>query len=181
MSSAGLRWVRWRARLGFPLAVLCLWLARPTNASIVAGGLIAFVGLAIRAAAAGHLRKSAQVTVSGPYARTRNPLYLGSAVMAAGFAMASRSWLAAALLACYYAAFFPYLMRREEHELAALFGREFETYARSVPLFWPRLRVPARQAQKFSWRRYLENGEYNVALGMAALLALLWALARFRP
>ena len=181
MSDAGLRWVRWRARLGFPLAAICLWFARPTPRSIVAGAALAVAGMAIRAAASGHLRKGEAVAMSGPYARTRNPLYLGSAVLAMGFVAASRSWMAAALVAAYYLALYPFLMRREEAELRARFGDVFDEYARRVPLFWPRLRgASSPGGVRFSWERYARNREYQVAMGVAALLAALWALSIWR-
>lgn len=181
MSSAELRWVRWRARLGFPLAVACLWLARPAAGSIVAGAIIAAAGLAVRASAAGHLRKGETVAMSGPYARTRNPLYFGSALLAAGLVAASRSWAVAALVAGYYLAMYPFLMRREERELSARFGEEFDEYARSVPLFWPRLRTGSGAGgMQFSWKRYAHNREYQTAMGTAALLLGLWILSVWR-
>ena len=88
---------RWRVRLGYPVALACLWLARPTPARLALGVGIAGAGLVLRGAAAGHLRKHKQLTTSGPYAYTRNPLYLGSALLAAGFLVASHSWPAAAI------------------------------------------------------------------------------------
>jgi protein-S-isoprenylcysteine O-methyltransferase Ste14 len=176
-----LRWVRWRARLGFPLAAVCLWLARPSASSILGGAAIALAGLAIRAAAAGHLRKGEAVAMSGPYARTRNPLYFGSALLAAGFGVAGRSWIVAVLVAAYYLALYPFLMRREERELRARFGAEFEEYARQVPLFWPRLRTEGRTDRaQFSWTRYARNREYQTALGTAALLLGFWILSIWR-
>jgi len=181
VSASELRWVRWRARLGFPLAAICLWLARPMPRSILAGAAIAVAGLAIRAAAAGHLRKGEAVAMSGPYARTRNPLYLGSALLAAGFVAAGRSWIVAALVAAYYLAMYPFLMRREEAELRRRFGNLFDEYAKRVPLFWPRLRGEGGAGDAhFSWARYGRNREYQVAVGVAALLAALWALSMWR-
>jgi protein-S-isoprenylcysteine O-methyltransferase Ste14 len=158
-----------------------LWFARPSAESILAGAVIALAGLAIRAAAAGHLRKGETVAMSGPYARTRNPLYFGSALLAAGFAVATRSWIVALLVAAYYLAMYPFLMRREERELSAQFGGLFDEYARRVPLFWPRLR-PDRGAgsTQFSWTRYARNREYQTAMGTAALLLGLWALSVWR-
>jgi len=176
-----LRWVRWRARLGFLLAAICLWLARPAPRSILAGAAIALAGLAIRAAAAGYLRKGEAVAMSGPYARTRNPLYLGSALLALGFVAASRSWAVAVLVAAYYLALYPFLMRREEAELRRRFGNLFDEYATRVPLFWPRLRSQGGgRGARFSWAQYAHNREYQVAMGMAALLAALWALSIWR-
>jgi hypothetical protein len=181
VSAAELTWVRWRARLGFPLAAVCLWLARPSGESILAGAVIALAGLGVRAAAAGHLRKGETVAMSGPYARTRNPLYFGSALLAAGFAVASRSWIAAALVAAYYLAMYPFLMRREERELRARFGGVFDEYARRVPLFWPRVRVESGTGGvHFSWTRYARNREYQTAMGTAALLLGLWVLSIWR-
>jgi protein-S-isoprenylcysteine O-methyltransferase Ste14 len=155
--------------------------ARPSPGSILAGAAIAVAGLAIRAAAAGHLRKGETVAMSGPYARTRNPLYLGSALLATGFVIASWSWVAAALVAAYYLALYPFLMRREEAELRGRFGSVFDEYAKRVPLFWPRMRSEGGAGgTHFSWAQYARNREYQVAMGMAALLAALWALYIWR-
>jgi protein-S-isoprenylcysteine O-methyltransferase Ste14 len=146
----------------------------------LAGAAIAAAGLAIRAAAAGHLRKGEAIAMSGPYARTRNPLYLGSALLAMGFVAASRSWVVAVLVAAYYLALYPFLMRREEAELRRRFGNQFDEYAKRVPLFWPRLRSADGGGTRFSPTQYAHNREYKVALGMAALLAALWALSIWR-
>jgi protein-S-isoprenylcysteine O-methyltransferase Ste14 len=158
-----------------------LYFARPLPVSILIGGTIAMVGLAIRAAASGHLQKGETVAMSGPYARTRNPLYFGSALMAAGFVIASRSWVAAVLVAAYYLALYPFLMRREEAELRARFGNSFDEYTKRVPLFWPRLRAASGgSATHFSWTRYARNREYQTALGVLLLLAGLWGLYIWR-
>jgi protein-S-isoprenylcysteine O-methyltransferase Ste14 len=176
-----LKWVRWRSRMGFPLAALCLWLARPVMDSILIGGVIAIAGLLVRAAASGHLQKGETVAMTGPYARTRNPLYFGSALLAAAFVVASRSWIAAAVVTAYYLTMYPFLMRREEKELRAKFGREFEEYARRVPIFWPRFRTETGAGgAQFSWTRYVRNREYQTALGTAGLLLGLWALSLWR-
>lgn len=181
MSASELRWVRWRSRMGLPLAAVCLWLARPSAESILAGGVIAVAGLLVRAAASGHLRKGETVATTGPYARTRNPLYFGSALLAAGFVVASRSWIVGVLVVAYYLAMYPFLMRREERELRAKFGGVFDEYARRVPLFWPRLRTESGAGgAQFSWTRYAQNREYQTAMGTAALLLGLWALSIWR-
>jgi protein-S-isoprenylcysteine O-methyltransferase Ste14 len=181
VSVSELRWVRWRARLGFPLAAVCLWFARPSAESILAGAVIALAGLCVRAAAAGHLRKSETLAMSGPYARTRNPLYFGSALLAAGFVVASRSWIVGALVAAYYLALYPFLMRREERELRARFGGVFDEYSRRVPRFFPRLGTESGAGgTQFSWTRYGRNREYQTAMGTAALLLGLWVLSVWR-
>jgi hypothetical protein len=180
-SSPGPAWARWRAPLGYPTAAVCLWLAHPTFRSIVAGSLIAGVGLFIRAVAAGHLRKRKALAHTGPYARTRNPLYLGSAFVAAGFALAARSWIAAGLLALYFVVFYSQVMRREESELREQYGKSFDDYAATVPLFWPKLRVKtAADGSRFSFSQYVRNREYNAAIGAALTIAVLAALALWR-
>ena len=164
---------RWRVPLGYPLALLGFWLARPTIASLCAGAAIGAIGLAIRASAAGHLRKGEGLATSGPYRRTRNPLYFGSAILAVGFAVAAWSWLALALIVAYMLAFYPAVIRREEIELFARYGAEFDEFSRRVPAFWPRLGVEGQSATKFSWTQYKRNREYQAAMGALFALALL--------
>jgi protein-S-isoprenylcysteine O-methyltransferase Ste14 len=146
----------------------------------LAGVAIAAIGVIVRAAAAGHLRKGETVATSGPYARTRNPLYLGSALLAAGFVVASRSWTVAALVIAYYVALYPFVMRREEAELRARFGKEYDEYAARVPVFWPRFRSAGGGGTRFSMAQYARNREYAVLVGIAALLAALWAISLWR-
>jgi protein-S-isoprenylcysteine O-methyltransferase Ste14 len=171
---------RWRVRLGYILAVVVLWLARPTPASILIGALVGLFGLWIRAYAAGYLHKQEVLTVTGPYARTRNPLYFGSSFLALGAAVAMNSWWAAALLIIYFVLVYSFVMRREEMELRRKHGEAFAGYADSVPLFFPKLFAarPAKSAG-FSWLQYKKNHEYQAAAGFALLLvglALIWWL-----
>ena len=186
MSVPGWGWARWRAPLGYPLAALCLWLAHPTLRSVLLGSVIAFLGLLVRAVAAGHLRKWQALAVSGPYARTRNPLYFGSVLMAVGFALASRSWLAVAVVVAYFAVFYPMVMRREAAELRERYGPPYEAYAREVPLFWPRLRMNGTSSpsspteSQFSLAQYVRNREYQAAVGFVLLFATFAAMALWR-
>ncbi len=181
MGAPGELLTRWRAPLGYPVALVCLWLAQPAPQWLAIGAGVAGVGLLLRGAAAGHLHKHEQLAMSGPYAYTRNPLYLGSALLAAGFLVASRSWAVAAILAVYFAVFYPAVVRREEQELRSLYGSAFDGYAARVPLFWPR-RTGSRAAgsQRFSWAVYRRNREYRAALGFLAGMALLWLRMRWR-
>lgn len=171
---------RWRVRLGYPLAPLYLWLALPIVKSLAWGMGLALLGLVVRAVAAGHLHKQEELTVSGPYAWTRNPLYFGSFLLVCGFAVASHSWVAGGLIVGYYAIFYPAVMRREEGELRRKHGQAFDAYAAQVPLFFPR--VPRRNgeagagaAQLFSWDQYGRNREYQAALGFMVGVLLLVA------
>jgi steroid 5-alpha reductase family enzyme len=174
MTAAADRVSRWRVRTGYPVALAFLLLAHPARPWVVAGAAVAALGLLLRGAAAGYLHKHEQLATSGPYSFTRNPLYLGSAILAVGFAVAGASWLAAALVAGYFLAFYPAVMRREEEELRGRYGAAFEDYARGVPLFWPRLSSSARQDNSgFSWAQYRRNREYQAAIGTLAAFAIL--------
>jgi protein-S-isoprenylcysteine O-methyltransferase Ste14 len=171
--------IRWRVRLGYPLAVVVLWLSCPTPRSIFAGGLVGVLGLLIRAFAAGYLHKHEVLTVAGPYAYTRNPLYLGSAILALGTGIATRSWFSAAILLIYFATFYPMVVRREERELHTRHGPSFEEYAREVPMFFPRLR-PGRLSKEltasFSFEQYKKNREWRAAVGFLLILGALLAI-----
>ncbi len=167
---------RWRVRLGYPLAIVVLSLARPTPESIAIGACVGLIGLWVRALAAGHLHKQEMLTVSGPYAYTRNPLYFGSAILTAGAAVAMNSWIVAILLLGYFAVFYSVVMRKEEGELRFHHGAAFDEYAKAVPLFFPRLTAAKlRQGVEhaFSIAQYKKNREYRAAIGFLLLLALL--------
>ncbi|MGB6429784.1 MAG: methyltransferase [Candidatus Acidiferrales bacterium] len=181
MTDAADRWVRWRVPVGYPVAAVCFYLARPSVRSLIVGGAVALFGLAVRALAAGYLRKNDVLATSGPYARTRNPLYFGSVFLAIGFSIASRSWIVAILLGVYFSLFYTMTMRREGRSLAALHGAAFADYAARVPLFLPSLRsVSIGQRVAFSWSQYLRNREYRAAMGTAGAMVLLWLLMRWR-
>src|SRR5713101_1511124 len=157
MSLPGSFFMRWRVRLGYPLAVLVLWFSSPTPRSILVGGVVGVHGLLLRAYAAGFLRKHEALTVAGPYAYTRNPLYLGSTILALGAGIASKSWLSVAILLIYFVIFYSSVIRREEKELHMLHGAAFEEYARTVPLFLPGLkpaRLSAESGGSFSFTQY---------------------------
>ncbi len=139
MSAAGNFFVRWRVRLGYPLAIAVLYFSRPTPRSILLGALVGVIGLWVRAYAAGYLHKQEVLTVTGPYAYTRNPLYLGSAILALGAGIAAHSWISALIPIAYFAVFYSIVMRQEANELRLRHGASFEEYACAVPLIIPRL------------------------------------------
>jgi len=182
--SGAAKWIaRWRVRLGYPLAVVVLIFARPNPKSIAIGAAVGVLGLWLRAYAAGYLRKQEVLTTTGPYAFTRNPLYLGSAILAAGAAWAMHSWISAATLFVYFASVYFVVMRREEGELRGHFDEAFELYARKVPLFFPRLtpaRIEGSTPGKFSFAQYRKNHEHQASFGFAFLLALLLVIWRLR-
>jgi protein-S-isoprenylcysteine O-methyltransferase Ste14 len=171
---------RIRVPLGFALAVFYLWIARPTWTSIAFGTIIAIPGIVLRACASGHVKKNEELTTSGPYAYTRNPLYLGSLMMAAGFALAARSfWVLAIIAAMFFAIYLP-VIRSEEAYLRQAFPT-FDEYARNVPRLVPRLSPYSQRSSKFSAVLYWQHREYNAVLGTVALMAALVAKLLWGP
>jgi protein-S-isoprenylcysteine O-methyltransferase Ste14 len=176
---------RWRVPLGFACAAVFLVLARPDRRSLVIGGAVALLGLAIRAWASGHIRKTAQLAVSGPYAHTRNPLYLGSFILGLGFTVAAASGLLLFLLlgglfaALFLGIYWP-VMRVEAATLAEMFGEEYTQYAAAVPLLFPRptpYRAAEGSAVRFDFALYMRYREYRAALGLLVAWCVLWLKA----
>ena len=172
---------RIRVPLGFVFAAVFLLFARPGTRSLLVSLPFVLAGLWLRAYAAGYVRKNAELTCTGPYAYTRNPLYLGSAIIAFGFALASgRLWLLLLLVALFALIYIP-TIRSEEAFLRSTFPG-FEDYARRVPRFLPRF-TPARFASpadslqspggRFSREKYRRHREYNSGMGAAAIYAAL--------
>ncbi|HVA95336.1 MAG TPA: isoprenylcysteine carboxylmethyltransferase family protein [Candidatus Dormibacteraeota bacterium] len=173
-------WIRWRVRVGYPVGLAAFWFARPRMAGLLFGVGIAILGLLVRGYAAGYLRKHKQLATSGPYAFTRNPLYLGSMLLAAGFCVASHSWISTILLAVYLAVFYPVVIRREQSELQTHYGEAFVEYASRVPAFWPRFSAARSGKEHFSWALYRQNREYEAAIGLAVAMLILWGLMLWR-
>jgi protein-S-isoprenylcysteine O-methyltransferase Ste14 len=169
--------LRIRVPLGFALAVLYFWLAHPTWRFIAFGAVLIVPGLLIRALASGHVRKNEALATSGPYAYTRNPLYLGSLLIGIGFAVAARSWwIGIAIVVMFFAIYLP-VIRDEEAFLRGKFP-EFEEYVRRVPRMLPRImphRSPGASGGRFSFQLYLQHREYDALLGAIVILAALIA------
>lgn len=165
---------RIRVPLGFLFAAAYLWLAHPVKWSLIAGTCLAVTGLLIRAAASGHVRKNEQLATTGPYAYTRNPLYLGSLVLALGFVIASRSWIVAAIaIALFFIIYVP-VIRSEEEFLRTQFP-EFADYAQHVPRLLPRLTPYRGTSGSFDRHLYWKHREYNAAIGAVCMMAALIA------
>jgi protein-S-isoprenylcysteine O-methyltransferase Ste14 len=155
---------RWRVTLGYVLGAAALWFADPTWTSLAIGAAVGAIGEAMRIWAAGHLEKGREVTTSGPYAVTRHPLYLGSSIMGAGFAIAAHSMPVAVVVFAYLAITIVAAVRSEEAHLTEKFGATYPAYrdGRAAP-------APRR----FSFARVWRNREYRAMLGLAAVFALL--------
>jgi protein-S-isoprenylcysteine O-methyltransferase Ste14 len=182
---------RIRVPLGFVVAalyVLELWRRAPEPGAIEWSLALVLPGLWLRGYAAGYVKKNRELTRTGPYAYTRNPLYLGSILIAGGFAVALMSWVVAAALAVMFLLIYVPVIASEERFLRATFS-EFDPYCRRVPRLIPRLtpaRVPVAPllpgsgpseaiSGNFSFALYLRHREYNSAIGATLLyLSLLF-------
>lgn len=163
---------RIRVPLGFAFALFYVWLAKPTFASLFIGVAVAIPGVFLRALASGHVRKNEALTTTGPYAHTRNPLYLGSLILAVGFVIAARNWWIAGVMIFLFLLVYVPVIRSEETFLRAKFP-EFEKYANEVPRLLPRLSSGGSEPGSFSWDLYWKHREYNAALGALAITMVL--------
>jgi Phospholipid methyltransferase len=180
---------RIRVPAGFVLAPLLFISARPSPGSLAAGAFVAIIGLAIRAWASGHLKKNQELAISGPYAHTRNPLYLGTFLLGMGVAVGGgTAWFVAVFAAVYLSIYVP-VMLAERDTMRDLFSEEYEEYRKHVPLFVPRftpygghttssyaaqLKRPMwRAGREFELSLYMRHREYRAALGFAVIYALL--------
>ncbi len=167
---------RIRVPLGFVVAALFLVFARPSWRTLAWSLLLVLPGLWLRGYAAGYVNKNAELTVTGPYAFTRNPLYLGSMSIAFGFAVAAGKWWLVLLLAGMFLAIYVPTILSEEAFLRRTFA-QFANYAEHVPRLLPRL-TPARLGSgsgRFSPERYKHHREYNALMGASAIYAALLA------
>jgi protein-S-isoprenylcysteine O-methyltransferase Ste14 len=168
---------RIRVPLGFVMAAVFLAFAHPTPHTLAWSLLLVLPGLWLRGYAAGYVKKNAELTRTGPYAYTRNPLYLGSMSIAFGFAVATGQWPLGVLLVALLLAIYLPTIQSEEAFLRATFPA-FAAYAARVPRLLPRL-TPARFADistpagRFAPERYRHHREYNALMGAAAIYAVL--------
>jgi len=172
---------RIRVPMGFGFAVLFVWLAHPSWRTMAAGLVLVLPGLWLRSYASGYVKKDSELTTTGPYAYTRNPLYLGSMLIAFGFAAAAASWVILALLTVLFAAIYIPTILSEETYLREHFAG-FDAYTREVPRLLPRgtgaykdlaTRDGIPTGRVFSSELYLRHREYNSAMGALVLYVAL--------
>lgn len=167
---------RSRVPLGFAWGAAFLIFCQPTARLIAAGGAVALVGVLLRAVSAGYLEKGAALATAGPYRYTRNPLYLGSFLLGAGFVIAGGSWALAVSFVVLFFLIYWTVIRREEAALRQQYGEAFDHYARAVPLFVP---LPGSRGdasgpeERFRWERYRKNHEHEATLGYLAGMVFL--------
>jgi protein-S-isoprenylcysteine O-methyltransferase Ste14 len=165
---------RLRVPSGFLIVAVFAWFSSPTRNSLLMGAPISLLGLALRAWAAGCLAKDQKLATGGPYAYTRNPLYIGTLLVAAGLSLAARSILLGALFAAVFTLVYLPVIQNEQQHLRRLFP-EYAEYAARVPALWPRLTPFVRNSNPFRMTLYLKNQEFQAGAGFAAgMLFLIW-------
>ena len=161
-----------RVFFGFLMVAAFLWLSAPTWASLAAGLPLSLAGLALRAWAAGHLEKNLALAQSGPYAHVRNPLYLGTLTVAAGFVVAARRWELGVLFAAVFVFVYLPVVELEEQHLRHLFPG-YAGYAARVPKLLPQF--SGSSSKHFRWFLYRRNREYEALAGfLAGVGVLIW-------
>lgn len=167
-----------RLPLGFVFGIAYLIWARPTPLTLAVGGAIAFVGVMIRAWASGHIVKNKVLAVTGPYAHTRNPLYFGSFLIGAGFAVAAH-WGLLLLVIAFWALVYAPTMERERANIRERFPEDYDRYSANVPAFVPRV-TPWRHEEsdggEFSASLYMKHGEWKA--GLTYVLVMAWLAFR---
>ena len=168
-----------RLPLGFILGISYLVFARPTPLTLAVGGAIAFGGVLVRAWASGHISKNERLATSGPYAHTRNPLYFGSFLIAAGFAIAAH-WALLLLVVAFFVLIYAPTMQRERANIAGRFPQAYEAYAANVPAFVPRptpwKATHPDDENRFSLELYMKHGEWKAGVTYVAVIT--WLIYR---
>lgn len=170
---------RIRIPLGFLFAIVFMIFAKSTPLTLVIGVGVALIGLLVRAWASGHIRKAVTLAISGPYAYTRNPLYVGSFFLGVGFTIAGGVWWLALLFSLLFLGIYLPVMRVEAGDMRHIFGGDFDEYERNVPMFIPRFTPWKKTSVRFDFQLYLKYREYRAALGLVFAIGVLAAKAYF--
>ena len=174
------RYKKLRLWMMYPIFVIYPFVARVTPFSYMVGFELVLVALIIRFWASGHISKSHVLATSGPYAFTRNPLYIGNFILGLGISViANNIWLL-----IYYIIVFIFLyigtIKDEEVFMKERFGQAFNDYVAGVPAFFPSWR-PYKKAEKkkFDIKQSFKNGEFIRICGFLILLIFIdlwWSL-----
>jgi protein-S-isoprenylcysteine O-methyltransferase Ste14 len=157
---------KWRVRSGLLFALAALVFAQPNLCSLLAAFGLAIIGLALRTWASANLKKEKELTISGPYRYTRNPLYLGNLILGIAIAIAAQSWLVLIFFLAYFAIFYPVIIYVEKERMAQIFPERYQEFSAKVPLFFPALRARMASVNNgFSWDLYIKNKEYRALIG----------------
>ncbi len=167
----------WRVRSSLLALILTVLFAQPTLLSLTLGLAITTVGLSLRLWACGHLKKEKELTTSGPYRYTRNPLYLGNVIIGIGVVIGSYSWWVILLFAIYFLVFYPVIILEEKGRMQNIFPYQYNPYSQKVPLFFPNFRPSwPKGPRKFSWQLFKKNKEPRALFGALIYWAILTVL-----
>lgn len=167
-------WLRRNRRaLGVPLVIIALWLSHFDRRYLLPSLILVAFGEGLRIWAAGHLQKDTTLTTGGPYRWIRNPLYLGSFLLAIGFCLVAGSIWVWILVAAYFVLCYVPVIRYEEGVLAEKFPEDYSAYAEAVPGLYPGWKGYEKSSSKFSLRQVIKNKEYNAVLGILLAYMLL--------
>ena len=181
---------RYRSYTPIPFLLAMVLFARPTEITMAIGGVLALLGETMRfwgVAYAGSLTRvtgsvgAPEVVVAGPYAYTRNPLYIGNIMMYCGVGIMSNAlspWLALVAFV-YFAVQYSMIVSLEEEFLEKEFGEVYLQFKKDVPRFFPRFvpnRHPAQEHQKADWSEAVrsERRTFQAILLIMALLIAIW-------
>jgi len=170
-----------RTKAAWLIVVPFLVLARPTTGLLIWGAGLAALGLLLRGWSAGTIEKGEALATTGPYAFTRNPLYLGSFILGFGLALSGGHWMWPVAFGAFFWVVYVPTMKREAEQLHDVFGPRYAEYAAQVPTFLPRLspfRTGSVDEGRFQWSRYLRYREWEALVGAATVLAILFLRLR---
>lgn len=171
---------QWRVRFSLLALILTILFARPILLSLLVGLTVTIAGLSLRLWACGHLIKEKELTTSGPYRYTRNPLYLGNIIIGIGVVIGSNSWGVIVIFAIYFLLFYPVIILEEKRRMQKIFPLQYSPYSKNVPLFFPNFRPSwPKSPRKFSWQLYKDNKENRALFGALIYWAALTVLIFF--
>jgi protein-S-isoprenylcysteine O-methyltransferase Ste14 len=162
-----------RVPAGTVLGILFLLLMHPSVRSLWIGAAVTLPGCLLRFWAAGHIDKGKALTQGGPYAMTRNPLYLGSFLMALGIILGGQGYWLLPMFGAFFAAFYIPVMKAEADYLLGVYGQEFVEYSKRVPAFFPSFQKAGAGASTFLWSRVVRNREQRNVVGLIVAEAIL--------
>ena len=155
-------------------AILLIFFAKPGMPGLLIGMFLIFLGESIRIWAAGHLQKNEMLTVSGPYSYVKNPLYIGSILITAGFCiLADNIYLLAAAFFMFCFHYIPYKKRVEGDRLKKIFGNQYEDYDQAVPEYLPRWTPYPHEKVSWQFKSFIENSEEGILLIIIAGILLI--------
>jgi protein-S-isoprenylcysteine O-methyltransferase Ste14 len=159
----------------FVIAIIFFTQDPPSGISLIIGGLLGFIGACLRYWASGYLMKNNQLTIQGPYALTRNPLYFGTYLMGIATALLAHLPWAALIISLAFGIIYHYVILAEETKLAGLFGEPYQDYLKTVPRFFPNL-LKFKRTHSFSPSLANKNKAYEAFLTLIAILIGLYCI-----